>query len=256
MKLLAIDTSTAATIVVAADGNRVVVKRHDPQGKERPSHTTAALPLASEALTTLGLAWTDLDRVGVGVGPGSFTGLRSGLSAAAGLARRLDLPLVGVTATALLATGARDTTKVDAASPEALRPGRPAERILAVVDGRRQELFMERFAGAVGGGIAVVRRDDLASLGSLAGWLAVGDGAQLERDALLALGAEVPSVDDARHQLSGAALAELTAAGEGQAADHVRPAYGREPDAIPTAQRPAKLIPGGAEPTPSAKATR
>ena len=43
MRLLAFDTSTAATIVAVADDDHVIVRRHDPQGRERPAHTTAAL---------------------------------------------------------------------------------------------------------------------------------------------------------------------------------------------------------------------
>lgn len=234
MNVLGIDTSTAATVVVAAAGGQVVVRRHDPVGRDRPAHTTAALPLAAEALTELGLTWTDLDRAGVGIGPGSFTGLRSGLSAAAGVARRLGVPLVGV------------------ASPQQLehaaRPARPGiGRVLTVLDGRRQELFVERFdAAGMGGGVEVVGRGEVAALGSLDGWLVLGDGAVLERAAFEALGAEVPEDADPLHGVDGASLAALTETGAGQPADDVRPAYGRAPDAIPTAQRPVKPIPGGA----------
>ncbi|MDQ8045637.1 MAG: tRNA (adenosine(37)-N6)-threonylcarbamoyltransferase complex dimerization subunit type 1 TsaB [Patulibacter sp.] len=247
MRLLAIDTSTASTIVVVDDGSRVAVRRHDPEPGGRPAHTTAALPLAAEALDTLGLAWTDLDRIGVGIGPGSFTGLRSGLSAAAGLARRLEIPLVGVTSTQQLAHAAH--------ARRGLR-----QTVLAVVDGRRRELFVERFDGVpaevvVGVSLAehldpvsrphVVARDQIDTLGSLDGVLAIGDGALLERDALLAAGADVPDPADALHGLDGHALAALTAAGRPQPADEVRPAYGRGADAVPTADRPAKPIPGG-----------
>jgi ribosomal-protein-alanine N-acetyltransferase len=228
MRLLAIDTSSGSTIVVAADRDGVVVRRHDPVGKERPAHTSSALVLAAEALEELGLTWADLERIGVGNGPGSFTGLRSGLSAAAGLARRLSIPLVPVSTTAQLDHQAR------------LAFGRRQD-VLAIVDGRRKELFVEHFAaaGPPSAGFEVVRREDLATLGSLVGWLAVGDGAELDRDALLGLGADVPAADDPVHRLNGRSLAALTAAGQGVTPDSVRPDYGRKPDAIPTAQREA-----------------
>lgn len=246
MKLVAFDTSTASTIVAASSGDRVVVHRHDPAGKERPQHTTAALALAAAALDELGLTWNDLDRVGVGVGPGSFTGLRSGLSAAAGLARRLDIPLVAVPTTAIAAHAAQARFR-----------DRP---VLAVVDGRRKELFVEAFAAGlalespVPDGISVVRRDAVGALPPLDGWLVVGDGAVLEYEAFIALGAQLPPADDPLHGLSGASLAALSAAGDGQPADAVRPAYGRDADAVPTAQRPVKPIPGGAESASAAKA--
>lgn len=231
MTLLAIDTSSASTIVVAATADRVAERRHDPGKDGRPQHTSLGLVLAAEALADLGLAWGDLDRIGVGVGPGSFTGLRSGLSAAAGLARRLSIPLVPITTHAILDRGARTA------------PG-AAPQILAVVDGRRRELFVARaHAPAVdpgdASGITVVRRDALGDLGDLSGWLAVGDGALLDEARLSALGADVPPAGDPRHRLSAAALAQLTAEGTPHAADEVRPAYGRRPDAIPTAQREA-----------------
>lgn len=236
MNLLAIDTSSAGTLVVARSASGAIAeRRHEPGEGERPAHTTLGLVLAAQALDELGLAWTDLERVGVGTGPGSFTGLRAGLSAAAGLARRLGIPLVGITAPELLAAGAT------------VRAGdRP---VLTVVDGRRRELFVERWTLAAphgdgplasrnGAGIDVIRRADVAArLEHLAGWFVVGDGALLERDALLALGADVPEPGDPAHQLSGHALADLTATGAAQPADAIRPTYGRDADAVPTAKR-------------------
>lgn len=226
MKLLAIDTSSPATIVVAASGDALAERRHQPVGRERPQHTTSSLVLAEQALNELTIGWGQLDRVGVGIGPGSFTGLRSGLSAAAGVARAAGIGLVAVSTTAQLEHGAR------AAFPD-------AATVLAVVDGRRGELFAERFeAPGQGGGVQRIARGELALLGS-SDALVIGDGALLEREALLALGFTVPAAADPVHQLAGGALAALTAAGTAQSPDLVRPAYGRAPDAIPTAEREA-----------------
>lgn len=231
MKLLAIDTSSPSTVLVVADGERVLAeRRHDPVGKERPQHTTLGLPLAAEALAEACLTWQDLERIGVGSGPGSFTGLRAGLSAATALALRLDLPVVGLRATALLAAGDR--------SPGVERP------VLAVIDGRRRELFVERFETAdavlAGGASQVLAVDAAADFAGARGALAIGDGAVLAADALRSAGAEVPEIDDPRHRISPAALALLTAHGTPVSAVDLRPAYGREPDAVPTAEREAK----------------
>ncbi len=231
MRLLAIDTSTASTIVVAGDGERLAERRHDPEPGGRPEHTSLGLVLAAEALAELSLSWSDLERVGVGVGPGSFTGLRSGLSAAAGLARRLEVPLVGVTSPALLDHAARAERGA-------------GQSVIAVVDGRRKELFVARLQAAPAdpadaSAIEVVARGGVGGLAPLGGWLAVGDGALLEREAFEAAGAQVPPAGDALHRLQASSLAALTRGGVPKLADTVRPAYGRRPDAIPTAEREA-----------------
>jgi tRNA threonylcarbamoyl adenosine modification protein YeaZ len=56
------------------------------------------MPLLQEVLTEAGKDWSDLDRIGVGIGPGNFTGIRISVSAARGLALGLDVPAVGVSA--------------------------------------------------------------------------------------------------------------------------------------------------------------
>ena len=231
MRLLAIDTSSASTIVVAANGDQLAARRHDPEPPGRPEHTSLGLVLAAEALEELTVTWGELERIGVGVGPGSFTGLRSGLSAAAGLARRLEVPLVAVTTHAMLDHAAREAHGND-------------QRVLAVVDGRRKELFVACYLAAPrdpadASEIEVVRRGEVEQLGGLGGWMAVGDGALLERGALEAAGAQVPPDGDPLHRLQAASLAALSRHGRPQAADAVRPAYGRRPDAVPTAQREA-----------------
>lgn len=239
MTLLAIDTSTAATVVAVArdDGTLLASRRHDPAapadgGRRRPQpqHTTQGLALAAEALAEAQTTWQQLTRIGVGVGPGSFTGLRSGLSAGAALAARLGVPAVALRGPALLAQGA----------------GRERE-LLTVIDGRRGELFVERFAaGAIapdvlsGGAPQLIALAGAGAIDRLAGVLAIGDGAVLASEALRAAGAEVPPAGDPRHRIDAAALAALTAAAPGVEPGQLRPAYGREPDAVPTAERKAR----------------
>ncbi len=54
------------------------------------------IPMLEEVLATAGKEWSDLDRIGVGIGPGNFTGIRIAVSAARGLALGLDIPAIGV----------------------------------------------------------------------------------------------------------------------------------------------------------------
>ena len=79
MIVLGFDTSTPATAVALrlADG-RTTQARDDPQAGAHPGHATRLLEMARELLARAGIAWSGIDRIAVGVGPGTFTGLRVG----------------------------------------------------------------------------------------------------------------------------------------------------------------------------------
>jgi tRNA threonylcarbamoyladenosine biosynthesis protein TsaB len=106
MIVLGFDTATAATSVglMLADGS-ISQARDDPAGEQRPGHATRLLPLADGLLSETGLGWSELDRIAVGVGPGTFTGLRIGIATARGLAQSLGVELVGVSSLRALAHG-------------------------------------------------------------------------------------------------------------------------------------------------------
>ncbi len=90
-------------------------------------------PMVAEVLARAGVAATALDAVGVGVGPGGFTGLRAALSLAEGLAAAAGVPLIGVTTGEALA--------------EAVSPARRGARALwAAIDNKRGGIVLERFA--------------------------------------------------------------------------------------------------------------
>lgn len=77
MSLLALDTATAATVAGVQDERGVVFEaRHDPGPQERPGHGARVLELAFAALADAGMELAGVARIGVGVGPGSFTGLK------------------------------------------------------------------------------------------------------------------------------------------------------------------------------------
>jgi tRNA threonylcarbamoyladenosine biosynthesis protein TsaB len=96
--ILALDTATPATVVgvAAPDGTLLAAHRHDPGAGEKPGHTTQLLPLAHAALTEAGASWSDLTRIGAGVGPGTFTGIRIGVATARALAQGLDVETVAL----------------------------------------------------------------------------------------------------------------------------------------------------------------
>ncbi|HEX2086509.1 MAG TPA: tRNA (adenosine(37)-N6)-threonylcarbamoyltransferase complex dimerization subunit type 1 TsaB, partial [Solirubrobacteraceae bacterium] len=87
MKLLAFDTATPSTAVALVAAGVRAERRHDPDPGERPGHAAQLLPLAARLLEDAGLAFRDLDRIAVGTGPGTFTGLRIGVATARALAQ-------------------------------------------------------------------------------------------------------------------------------------------------------------------------
>lgn len=215
MIVLGIDTATPATVVGlrTADGS-VLEARDDPSTGERPGHSTRLLPLAAELLDRAGLRWSEIDRIAVGVGPGTFTGLRVGLASAHGLALSCAAELVGVSSLRALALNAREQS-----------------RVLAAIDARRGELFV---AGYRRGMESIVPRVLAPSAVSelLAGddWLALGDGARLYRDELEGAGASVPGDGSALHRIAGRSLCELGSSAV-LATGPLVPDYLRRPDA-------------------------
>jgi tRNA threonylcarbamoyladenosine biosynthesis protein TsaB len=102
MRILALETATSACSVgVAVDGQMMSeLTLQVPR-----AHSTRLMPLIVQAVAESGVAKTDLDAIAVGVGPGSFTGLRIGLATAKGLGYALGKPCVGVPTLSALAYG-------------------------------------------------------------------------------------------------------------------------------------------------------
>ncbi|MFB6375466.1 MAG: tRNA (adenosine(37)-N6)-threonylcarbamoyltransferase complex dimerization subunit type 1 TsaB [Bradymonadaceae bacterium] len=97
--VLGIDTATPIQSVAVLDGDRAM---EDCKRRVKFDHSSSLLLNISEGFEDHDLEVTDLDLIAVGIGPGSFTGVRIGLSLAKGLARAADLPLVGVSSLAAL----------------------------------------------------------------------------------------------------------------------------------------------------------
>ena len=90
--VLAFDTSAAHCAAALLLGDRIVT-RVDEMAKGQAEHL---MPMLEGMLAAQNLTWQDLDGIGVGVGPGNFTGIRIALSAARGLALGLGKPAIGV----------------------------------------------------------------------------------------------------------------------------------------------------------------
>jgi len=123
MIVLALDTALAAASAVVAVEGQILGLRCEPMAR---GHQEAIATLTREAMAEAGVTFKALDRIGVTVGPGSFTGLRVGLAFAKGLALAWDTPLTGLGSLAALA-----------ASVE-------GERVIAAVDAGRGQVYFQR----------------------------------------------------------------------------------------------------------------
>jgi tRNA threonylcarbamoyladenosine biosynthesis protein TsaB len=192
MLILAFDTATdVATSALVSDGEVV---------GERASRAVTLLEDIDALLRQASAHTADVDALAVGIGPGSFTGVRVGLATARGLALALDVPVAGVSTLAALAAGA---------------PG-----ALPVVDARRKEVFVLQGEPRV---LAP------AELDLQRGTICVGSGAVRYRQVLEARGAEIPPDRDERHLPRARFHAQL--ARDFGPAEHVEPLYLRVPDA-------------------------
>jgi tRNA threonylcarbamoyladenosine biosynthesis protein TsaB len=228
--VLGFDTSTRATAVGLrlADATSLCA-RDDPAEDAHPGHATRLLAMAGDLLRGAGIAWPDVDRIAVGIGPGRFTGLRVGIATARGLAQSLAAELVGVPTLRALAEPAL-ALKV-------------SDRALAVIDALRGELFASGFRADAAGvvcelelGLPLSARDLGAAIGGVGseqpGWYAVGDGAVRYRRELEAAGVIVPDDSSPLHLVDGAAICELGAQMRpAPRLEQVVPDYRRRPDA-------------------------
>ncbi|WP_405403046.1 tRNA (adenosine(37)-N6)-threonylcarbamoyltransferase complex dimerization subunit type 1 TsaB [Paracoccus sp. Ld10] len=100
--VLGFDTSAAHCAAALLRGDTVLAAAHEDMTKGQAERL---MPMLEELLAGAGLSWRDLDVIGVGTGPGNFTGIRMAVAAARGLALSLGIPAIGVEAPEALACG-------------------------------------------------------------------------------------------------------------------------------------------------------
>ncbi len=220
MLILAFDSSTNDVAVAVAR-----TEEEDPSHGTReilveisvPSRgaSEALLPAAHAALDLAGASLGEVGRILVGVGPGTFTGIRIAAAAGRSLALATGIPLSKGSTLAALAAPALSGSEGD---------------VLAVIDARRRQVFAQRFPAEKDDGpleeILCVYPAELRADGAP---LIIGDGAVRYREALSGLGS-IPADASPLHRATASGLvlsADLTPV----PAAEVVPLYVREPDA-------------------------
>ncbi|WP_429076624.1 tRNA (adenosine(37)-N6)-threonylcarbamoyltransferase complex dimerization subunit type 1 TsaB [Aeromonas veronii] len=219
LKILAVDTATEACSAALLVGEKLFSR-----WEEAPrDHTRKILPMVQAVLEDAGISLSDLDAIAFGRGPGSFTGVRIGISVAQGLAFGAGVPLIGISTLAAMAQGAY---RLDG-----------AEQVLTAIDARMNEVYFGRYE-LIDGRMQLVGDEvvsDPAALVDVRGKLAgpvtcVGTGFETYGETLSGLADELavsqvrfPAAEDMLPLARAAWLA-----GEAVPVEHATPVYLRD----------------------------
>lgn len=222
---LGFDTSTDATTVavVAASGSVIHEMNSYPDGDGRPAHASDLLPMVEECVESAG-GWGQISRIAVGVGPGSYTGIRVAVATARALAQATGAGVIPVSTLAALGAGGVVHGGAGTARPT-----------LAVIDAKRNEAFVALFdaEGATVVDERCVEPDGFEAIAAAADGtpLAVGDGSLRFRQELETSGVEVAAEDSPVHAVLARSICKVASGLESTAIDQIKPVYLREPDA-------------------------
>ncbi|MCF6314957.1 MAG: tRNA (adenosine(37)-N6)-threonylcarbamoyltransferase complex dimerization subunit type 1 TsaB [Marinosulfonomonas sp.] len=140
--ILAFDTSVAHVAAALLSGDTALVEKAETMAKGQAERL---FPLLEEVLAEGGITWSDLTAIGVGIGPGNFTGIRISVSAARGLALSLGIPAVGV-------------SSFEAQAIDAPRP------VLSLVDARRDQVFVQELTDGAAQPPHVMAKSEIANI--------------------------------------------------------------------------------------------
>src|SRR5471032_3265631 len=234
MLILAIDTAldACAAGVLDTDVGKLIAQESLPMKR---GHAEALMPLIARVIKQAGIAFAALDRIAVTTGPGSFTGLRVGLSAARGIALAANKPVVGL------------PTLTAYAAPVVSQNGE--HPVISAIDARHDHVYLQ----AVSGNGSSLIRPCVASIEEALGASKfgsphlVGNAAKILADRWPAQALPPfkvdpqPAPDIAWVAWLGAAVSPNTAP--------ARPYYLRAPDAKPTKDLPSKdMLPKASQP--------
>jgi tRNA threonylcarbamoyladenosine biosynthesis protein TsaB len=233
MVVLGVDSATADAVVGVTDRGEVVREaRIDPAPDGRPRHSQVLLPEIERSVDEAG-GWDRIERIAVGVGPGSFTGLRIGIATARALAQARGIPIAPASSLAALSRGISESGGGALALP--------------VIDARRGEAFAALFEGDKELWAPFVAPPDelgdrLREVDQTP--LAAGDGALRFAAELEAAGATVAPPEDPIHRVAARHVCAVGEAAAEASPDQIQPLYLRPPDAKRWLERD-RGVPGG-----------
>ena len=221
MKILAIDTATESCSVAIVDDHVILTEITLVSGR---THSRHLMPLIRQAAATAEIELADVDGFAVSIGPGSFTGLRIGISTIKGLATGCDRPLVGISTLYTLAY-------------QAAAPDYP---ICALVDARKREVYCGTYRWQ-NGELNALSPERVLAPQSVAEdikepCIFVGNGALLYADLLLVNGSPARMLAPrSQHLIRAATVAQLSLpffrTGQTVDAAQLEPMYLRKSDA-------------------------
>lgn len=221
--ILAFDTAGPHCTAALCRGPAVLAQRHLDQAR---GQAESLMPLLQEVLEAGGADWADLDAIGVGIGPGNFTGIRISVAAARGAAMGLGIPAIGASMFDVIAAQAPETRPllVSLAAP------RDQTYVQALnADGTQSDALLVDPGAPLPPSLNVGATWHV--LGHRAGDIAKSNGAESLELAPLDLGTSIAAI----------AAAKFANAGD-RSLPPPSPMYVRAPDAAPPSTKPPRIL--------------